>query len=667
MQSNTLWRILTPVVLTSLLAACGGENNQAASSVEASKDLTQSSSTNETPKQNTNQQTPKLGKKIAARNFATDTRKKDRDGIDGIDPILSKAPKSCKIKGRLGTGPMCSDFKKPGFYSAKHGDTWIDAQVFIPEHREGESLPVILHSHGWGRKKLDKLPKLSECKPENMPYNCPVNQGSPILKLFDQVNDVVADLYRQGYIVVSFTQRGFGKSEGDITIMNPYMETQDAIAVIDWIAKQGKAGNLPIKVDSNNDFKLGLVGGSYGGGFQFPLAALDSRVDTLVPVATWNSLRDTLFPNGAIKGGWGNLLCVMASVNRKHPLLSEACAGMFFPFIRKISALDPTGEIVKFITMSGFKYFEELEKNNQPFQEGLAPFKMRPVDTLLIQGNRDILFPLKEALNNYKYLKQTGADVRLLTNESGHINPMADQVMGTNQCRNINIFRAMRIWLDVKLRNADPALLSEIPQSCISLDNKRAIISDTVPNLEQNSSQNAQANQWRPFKVAAGGLKGAENCSEVYEVPADSNMLLAGQSWLREISVKGELGQNNGVAYLGLCIKRDGRILLVDDAITGFVHGYYPKDQFVAVGAKLKEGDKIGVYAAQANGNMNFLAASSINGALGVIGQLIQPNPPKKSLDLLKFEDFHKRNLKGMFINAFSVQGEVSLPLIEQK
>lgn len=665
MQSVSIWRILTPVVLTTLLTACGGENINNPNSTNSDNDPK-----NTTPKaslsKGTNENSRKQGKKIAARNFATDTRKESRDGINGLDPIISDAPPSCKIKGRLGKGSNCSEFKNPDFYSKQNGDTWIDAQVFIPEHYEGESLPVILHSHGWGGKKLEKLPELPKCDAKDMPYNCPVNKGSAIMAMFDQVNDVVADLYRQGYIVVSFSQRGFGKSEGDVTIMNPYLETRDGLAVIDWIANQGKAGNLPIKVDANNNFTLGLIGGSYGGGFQLPLAALDERIDTIIPVATWNSLRDTLLPNGTIKGGWGNLLCIMATANRKHPLLSEACAGMFFPFIRKTSALDPTGDIIKFITMTGLKYFEELEKAQKPFQQGMPAFKMRAVDTLLIQGNRDILFPLKEALNNYKYLKKAGGDVRLITNEAGHINPMADQVMGTSQCGNINMFRAMRIWMDVKLRGANSALLDEIPQSCISLENNKALISKAVPNLEDSQQAHNPANEWRPFKVEIGNFKGSEQCTTLYEVPSDSNNeALVGQSWLRQLTVKGELGFNNGVAYVGLCIKRDGRTFLADDAITGFVHGYYPENQFVAVGSELKAGDKVGVYAAQANGNMNFLAASSINGMLGFIGQLMQPNPPKKSLDLLKFEDFHKRNLKGVFINAFSVQGEVKLPLIK--
>src|SRR5699024_3877029 len=71
-----------------------------------------------------------------------------------------------------------------------------------------------------------------------------------------------------------------------------------------------------------NDPRLGMIGGSYGGQVQFATAAVDPRVDTLVPLITWNDLRYSLAPNnttftagttyadsnpGTEKLGWTNL------------------------------------------------------------------------------------------------------------------------------------------------------------------------------------------------------------------------------------------------------------------------------------------------------------------------------------------------------------------------
>ena len=83
------------------------------------------------------------------------------------------------------------------------------------------------------------------------------------------------------------------------------------------------------------------------------------------------------------------------------------------------------------MSQNGLHYLKSLEVAQQPFREGDAPFQLRPTDTLLIQGNRDVLFPLQEAINNYHYLKIAGGDVRLLSNQSGYMNPLANQVDGT--------------------------------------------------------------------------------------------------------------------------------------------------------------------------------------------------------------------------------------------
>ena len=48
---------------------------------------------------------------------------------------------------------------------------------------------------------------------------------------------------------------------------------------------------------SSADPRVGTIGGSYGGGFQFAVAGIDARVDALVPMITWNDLSYSLGPN----------------------------------------------------------------------------------------------------------------------------------------------------------------------------------------------------------------------------------------------------------------------------------------------------------------------------------------------------------------------------------
>ena len=40
-----------------------------------------------------------------------------------------------------------------------------------------------------------------------------------------------------------------------------------------------------------------MIGGSYGGQIQYAVAALDSRIDAIVPIITWNDLSYSLAPN----------------------------------------------------------------------------------------------------------------------------------------------------------------------------------------------------------------------------------------------------------------------------------------------------------------------------------------------------------------------------------
>lgn len=611
---------------------------------------------------------PDLGPVIPAFSYSTDTRTENRDPYPDVQPIISDAPPSCAPEGRpLASGPPCDDVKKPNYYQNSDG-TWIDAQVFVPEHREGEKLPVILHSHGWGGSKVSSLAEQPYCEENLKPYNCPVNEGGGLLSMFGQLDDVLASLHNSGYIVVSFSQRGFGESEGDVMVMNPYHETRDAQAVIDWLAERGRDGKLPIAVDDNDNFPLGLFGGSYGGGFQLTLAALDERVDTIVPVGTWHALEQSIMPNNAVKGGWGNLLCLLSVGNKRHPLLEEACAGMFFPFIRTTDALDPTGEIIKFMSQNGLHYLKNLEVSQQAYREGQEPFVLRPVDTLLIQGNRDVLFPLQDAIDNYHYLDIAGGDVRLISNQSGHMNPLANQVDGTTSCGGVDMFAATRLWFDVKLRGADESLLERIPNVCLTLDNDKALIADDVPGLDYEADKRMGVDdQWRSFSMGIGMLRGPKKCNTVYEVPEGKRKVLAGIPKLRDFKVNGDLIGGLGVAYMGMCIIRDGQTSLIDDMVTGFIPGDYPDHELVAVGEALRPGDQVGVMAFKSNEHMNFVSAATAGQVTELLLNGFTPGSGLSGAAVQNILDSLQGSLTGAIVNAYTVSGEVRLPMLESE
>ena len=51
-----------------------------------------------------------------------------------------------------------------------------------------------------------------------------------------------------------------------------------------------------------------MVGVSYGGGIQLVTAAIDHRVDAIVPTIAWHSLNTALYKNEAFKSSWATLL-----------------------------------------------------------------------------------------------------------------------------------------------------------------------------------------------------------------------------------------------------------------------------------------------------------------------------------------------------------------------
>ncbi|WP_305967543.1 CocE/NonD family hydrolase [Marinobacter salsuginis] len=606
---------------------------------------------------------PALGEMRAGRSFETDQRDSDRDGIAGLDPIISDAPPTCARPGfNFDDGPDCTSAGTNTYYE-ESGDTWIDAQVFIPPHREGEQLPVILHSHGWGGSKKSELDELPDCE-NPQAYDCPIAEGGGLLAMFGQLDSLLSDLYRKGYIIVSFSQRGWGASEGDVMVMNSYHETRDAQAVIDWIARQASQGHLPIALDEAGDFTLGLMGGSYGGGFQLALAAIDERVDTIVPVGTWHSLEQAILPNGGVKGGWGNLLCLLSTGRPRHPFLANACGALTAPFIRQADILNPSGNLLEFVRQNGLSFFADLQLAEQPYLAGEKPFELRPVDAFLIQGTRDVLFNAQAAFDNYRYLRMAGGDVRLMTNQSGHMNPLANQVDGATSCGNVDMFDSIRRWLDVKLRGADEDVLEEIPRLCLSLDDDRGVILDAIPG--ESSSTDLQMNvdrAWRPFDIRIGNLRGPQKCEVVYEVPSDTTQVLAGIPRLRDFSVQGGIVGGGGAAYLGLCLQRGGQTLLIDDMLTTFAPQFRSFSELVGVGEVLKAGDKVGIMAFKAQEQMNFLTTATLGQVSELLLDTIVPGQGLEETLLGDVLDPLQSLLSAVNTNAYTVRGEIRLPI----
>src|SRR3954447_13901230 len=117
-----------------------------------------------------------------------------------------------------------------------------------------------------------------------------------------------------GYAVLSYSGLGFGGSGCKISLDDPAYDGRAGSQLVSFLG--GKAG-IAKDADGNdyrvdfvrhdvrghdgvrhaNDPRVGMVGGSYGGQIQFAIASVDPRLDTIIPIITWNDLAYSLAPN----------------------------------------------------------------------------------------------------------------------------------------------------------------------------------------------------------------------------------------------------------------------------------------------------------------------------------------------------------------------------------
>lgn len=162
-----------------------------------------------------------------------------------ISPAAQAAsePKSLRILG----GPTSATDQTP---------VELDADLYLPERVPA---PAVVLAHGFGGDKSGS-----------------VNQAM--------------QLVQAGFVVLTYSARGFGDSTGLISMNSPDFEVTDASRLIDYLAEQTE-----VTQDGDGDPRVGFAGGSYGGALALLIAGYDDRVDALASDITWNDLESSLF------------------------------------------------------------------------------------------------------------------------------------------------------------------------------------------------------------------------------------------------------------------------------------------------------------------------------------------------------------------------------------
>ncbi|GLZ33855.1 ABC transporter ATP-binding protein [Lentzea sp. NBRC 105346] len=226
----------------------------------------------------------------------------------------------------------------------------LDTSLYLPERTPA---PAVLLAHGFGGDK-------------------------------HSTEKDARELADAGLVVLTYSARGFGESNGKIALNDPALEVTDARQLVDKLAQRKE-----VQLDGPNDPRIAVSGASYGGGLSLLLAGTDRRIDALVPVITYNSLAEGLLPNGVFKSSWGGFLYSMG-VNES----TEDVCGRFTAEICKAWTEVATTGTMSEETLNLLRRISPASTNTGV----TAP-------TLLVQGEQDTLFGLDHADANAKQVK----------------------------------------------------------------------------------------------------------------------------------------------------------------------------------------------------------------------------------------------------------------------
>jgi predicted acyl esterase len=254
----------------------------------------------------------------------------------------------------------------------------------------------------------------------------------------DDQADVARLQASRGYVVLSYSGLGFGGSGCKITLDDRDYDGKAGSQLVTFLGG-GKSATDGTRVnyvrhdavahDGTHrafDPRVGMIGGSYGGQIQFAIAGIDPRVDTIIPIITWNDLSYSLAPNntlfqrgvsyqtpGVEKFEWTSLFFGLGIADGiigapADPTRNVGCPNFDNRACGSKAQMDVTGApndaTILFARHASVASF--LNKIRIP--------------TLLSQGQSDTLFNLQEAIATYRALRSQKVPVKMIWREGGH-------------------------------------------------------------------------------------------------------------------------------------------------------------------------------------------------------------------------------------------------------
>jgi len=302
--------------------------------------------------------------------------------------VLAAAGGGIAAAARGGGPAIATERRTVGVLDGPRGDIPVDldTELFLPPGAgPGDPRPAVILSHGFG--------------------------GS-----LDEVRGDAEDAARRGYVVLTYSARGFGRSTGLIGLDSPDYEVKDVSALVTLLSRRPE-----VLLDGPGDPRVGLAGGSYGGGISLLTAAYDARVDAVAAAITWNDLAEAFSPGGVFKQGWASLFFGLGTLGsdtgggggagggpaRPRPV-PQVCPG----FVPEVCAAYADTERLGVAPPAALDLLHRSSIAS-------VPDRLR-VPTLLLQGERDTLFPLSEARRTTQILARNGVPHREVWLAGGH-------------------------------------------------------------------------------------------------------------------------------------------------------------------------------------------------------------------------------------------------------
>ncbi|MEA2214282.1 MAG: hypothetical protein QOF83_4230 [Solirubrobacteraceae bacterium] len=253
------------------------------------------------------------------------------------------------------------------------------------------------------------------------------------------------ELAAQGYVVLSYSGLGFGGSGCPFELDDPDWDGKAASQLITFLggglaATDGTKVNYvvhdAVAHDGHHhafDPRVGMIGGSYGGEVQFAAATDDPRLDTIIPIITWNDLTYSLAPNNA------NLPATVPSDSVTAGVPGSAKYIWLNAFFAEGSAADglqqlqndPKADLTGCPNFNSQVCAAAIATDGTGAAPDSAITLLRHasvesymghirIPTLLAQGENDTLFQLHEATATYEALRKQGTPVKMIWQSWGH-------------------------------------------------------------------------------------------------------------------------------------------------------------------------------------------------------------------------------------------------------